>query len=141
MKILLVFTAIFSFTTISCVHHNSNDYAIYDKNGKIIGGNPNYKSRVDGEAVRSSVRSSATELKECYQGELKMSPEAKGKIVMHFEVKSDVISSIDMNSNAGSFSESMIECIKNSLKNKKYPQAPAGSYYEVTYPFIFGKKD
>jgi hypothetical protein len=96
-----------------------------------------WKGQIDREQVRKSIRLSLTDIKKCYEKQLKISPKAKGEIVVEliFGSEGQVQNSRVLSSTIPT-SERMGACMLAGLEKVKYPKAEDG-FASVAYPFVF----
>ncbi len=101
------------------------------------GAEEEFVGTIDREAVRRVVRSALTQFKDCYNREYKSDTKLEGKVVITWEIhekgiakNARIVSSTIKNSNVES-------CVKSRMMTLRFPEPPAGTVAEVTYPFLF----
>lgn len=99
-----------------------------------------FEGTVDKEAVRRVVLANIRQVKACYEAELNKNLGLSGKVVIGWTVqgpgrvqKAWVQSSTLRNSRVEN-------CIRRRLSNWRFPEAPSGSQYTVTYPFVLSAR-
>jgi len=135
-KILIPLTMIL---LTGCAQSSKTTYAAFDKDGNIIAGDKNFKSVVDRNAVREVVKSVFHEIKNCHNVELKLDPKSEGRLDINFEVVNDKVTKIKVRKKEAGISQNLAECVMKVISQKQFPTSPKDNYYEVDYPFIFGK--
>lgn len=92
---------------------------------------------VDKEAVRRTIRDHLKQIRECYETELKKTPDLAGKIVLKWEVndKGRVIST-GVQSDLPKKSE-VGACILAKIETWIFPAPQKGQTVHIVYPFVF----
>ncbi|OFZ30375.1 MAG: hypothetical protein A2622_08160 [Bdellovibrionales bacterium RIFCSPHIGHO2_01_FULL_40_29] len=103
------------------------------------GAEEEFSGSIDREAVRRVVRSALQSFKACYDREYKKDSKLEGKVVIVWDIHERGIarnarlvkgkSTLD--------NPSVEECVRARLVALRFPEPPAGTVAEVTYPFLF----
>lgn len=95
---------------------------------------------MDREAIRRVILNNKSAIRSCYERELQRKPDLYGKIVLQWyimekgRVSDAKVKENDMGSNA------VAECIISRLRTWRFPEPPAGTIGEVSYPFVFSSQ-
>jgi outer membrane biosynthesis protein TonB len=102
------------------------------------GSDAGWEGTIDREAVRRVIRSILSQIKSCYERQLRMKPNLEGKIVVQFEIMSQGrVRSAKTKSTA--LNDGAVEsCVANLIKDQRFPEPPPGTIALVDYPFVFG---
>ncbi|MBC7467124.1 MAG: AgmX/PglI C-terminal domain-containing protein [Bdellovibrio sp.] len=94
---------------------------------------------IDREAVRRVVRSALTAFKSCYEREYKKDSKLEGKVYIVWEIiEKGVAVNARVDKAKSTINNSAVEeCVRTRLLALRFPEPPAGSKAEVTYPFMF----
>ncbi|MFZ3228700.1 MAG: AgmX/PglI C-terminal domain-containing protein [Pseudobdellovibrio sp.] len=103
------------------------------------GAEEDFSGSIDKEAVRRVVRSALTSFKACYDREYKKDSKLEGKVVIVWEIhEKGIAKNARVVKDKSSISNSSVEeCVRSRLLALRFPEPPAGSVAEVTYPFMF----
>jgi pSer/pThr/pTyr-binding forkhead associated (FHA) protein len=104
------------------------------------GGNEEaFTGSIDKEAVRRVVKAALREFKACYEREYRMNSKLEGKVVISWEIhEQGVAKNASVVRAKSTINNAAVEdCVKNRMLALKFPEPPAGTTAEVTYPFIF----
>ncbi len=96
---------------------------------------------VDREQVRRVVRSILSQIKGCFDRALVMNSGLEGKIVILWEVGEQGRVRAAKVKEAAEEMRGVALCAMGKIRAQKFPDPPAGSYYEVSYPFLMSKLD
>lgn len=98
-----------------------------------------FTGSIDKEAVRRVVKAALREFKACYEREYRMNSKLEGKVVISWEIhEQGVAKNASVVRAKSTINNAAVEdCVKNRMMALKFPEPPAGTTAEVTYPFIF----
>lgn len=93
------------------------------------------------EVVQKKVKDHMKEITSCYSASLKKNPEIEGKIVVDWEINdAGEVIKISVNGDKTTLNDSTLHsCITDKFKTWKFPPAPKGQIFAISYPFIFSK--
>jgi pSer/pThr/pTyr-binding forkhead associated (FHA) protein len=109
-------------------------------NIEVGGSGAAFVGSVDREAVRRVVRSIYAQIKNCYERGLRSNSDLEGKIVVHWEVADQGHVVTAKVKDAPGELRSIAECVAIRIRDQRFPEPPAGSIYEVDFPFMMGKQ-
>lgn len=94
---------------------------------------------IDKEAVRRVVRHALPLFKACYEREYRKDTSLKGRIVVRWEIdENGTAKNAKILTDESSLNNVPVqECVKLRMLGLKFPETPAGTFAEVTYPFLF----
>lgn len=98
-----------------------------------------WSGTIDKEAVRRVVRSALSQFKACYERELRKDTRIEGKVVIVWQIHAGGIAknaTVD-HGKSTIHNSSVEECVRLRMMSLRFPEPPAGSFAEVTYPFYF----
>lgn len=96
------------------------------------------QSAVNQEKIRLTIKNHLGEVRRCYNDGLKKTPDAKGKVVVDFEIDDHgrVIKS-GVNESSTTLRDREIQsCITGKVVTWKFPPADKGKTVAVNYPFM-----
>ena len=93
---------------------------------------------IDREQVRRVIRSILSQIKSCYERQLRSNPDLEGKIVIRFDIHAEGKIKSSAPVDATGVMKVVGECVAARIKEQRMPEPPEGSYAEVDYPFVFG---
>ena len=103
------------------------------------GAEEDFVGSIDREAVRRAVKSAMSAFKACYERELKKDSKLEGKVVISWEIHEKGVGKnskvVKDKSTIGN--SSVEECVRERILAIRYPEPPAGTVAEVTFPFLF----
>ncbi len=103
------------------------------------GAEEEFSGSIDREAVRRVVRSALASFKSCYDREYKRDSKLEGKVVIAWDIHEKGIAKnarlVKEKSTLGN--SAVEECVRGRLLALRFPEPPAGTIAEVTYPFLF----
>lgn len=103
------------------------------------GAEEEFSGSIDREAVRRVVRSALQSFKDCYNREFKKDSKLEGKVVIAWDIHEKGIAKnarlVKDKSTMGN--AAVEECVRGRLLALRFPEPPAGTVAEVTYPFLF----
>lgn len=103
------------------------------------GAEEEFSGSIDREAVRRVVRSALAAFKSCYDREYKRDSKLEGKVVIAWDIHEKGIAKnarlVKEKSTLGN--AAVEECVRGRLLALRFPEPPAGTIAEVTYPFLF----
>ena len=93
----------------------------------------------ESEAIRRTVRSHLSEVKNCYASAMKKNPGLKGKMVLDWDVNDKgAVTKAALNEKKSTLNnEDVTKCITEKLMGWKFPAAEVGKTISVSYPFDF----
>lgn len=103
------------------------------------GAEEEFSGSIDREAVRRVVRSALPSFKACYEREYKKDSKLEGKVYIVWEIhEKGVAMNARVDKAKSTINNSAVEeCVRSRLLALRFPEPPAGSMAEVTYPFMF----
>lgn len=103
------------------------------------GAEEEFSGSIDREAVRRVVRSALAAFKSCYDREFKKDTKLEGKVVVSWEIHAKgVAKNAQVVKSKSTIGNSAVEeCVRSRMLSLRFPEPPAGSFAEVTYPFLF----
>ncbi|MBC7421775.1 MAG: AgmX/PglI C-terminal domain-containing protein [Bdellovibrio sp.] len=103
------------------------------------GAEEEFSGSIDREAVRRVVRSALSAFKSCYDREFKKDTKLEGKVVISWEIhEKGVAKNAQVVHSKSTIGNSAVEeCVRSRMLSLRFPEPPAGSFAEVTYPFLF----
>jgi len=122
---------------------NAGYGAIGDGNGKgrvtidVPGTTAEFVGTIDREAVRRVIRSILTQIRACYEKQLRSNPTLSGKVVITFEIADQgrVTSSRPKSSTLSD--PEVGRCVAARIQAQRFPEPPSGTIAVVDYPFVF----
>jgi hypothetical protein len=101
------------------------------------GAGEDIRGTIDREAIRRVIRANLSSIRACYEKELNRHPDLMGKIVLTWEIgeQGRVISASTKSNELGN--KDVADCITEKLKTWRFPEPPANTTAEVSYPFLF----
>ncbi len=103
------------------------------------GAEEEFVGSIDREAVRRAVRSALSAFKACYDREYRKDTKLEGKVVIAWEIhEKGVARNARVVKDKSSIGNSTVEeCVRARMLTLRFPEPPAGTVAEVTYPFLF----
>lgn len=103
------------------------------------GAEEEFTGSIDREAVRRAVRSAMSAFKACYEREYKKDTKLEGKVVVAWEIHEKGIgkNSVVVKDKSTIGNSAVENCVRERVLTIRYPEPPAGTFAEVTYPFVF----
>ncbi len=103
------------------------------------GAEAEFSGSIDKEAVRRVVKSALGQFKACYEREYKKDSKLEGKVVIAWEIhEKGVAKNARVVKDKSTISNSAVEeCVRSRLVGLRFPEPPAGTFADVTYPFVF----
>ncbi len=100
-----------------------------------------WEGTIDREAVRRVIKSILTQIKSCYERELRVKKGLEGKVVIQFEIMEQgrVRSAKTKTSSMGN--ANVESCVAARIREARFPEPPPGSVAVVDYPFVFGAQE
>lgn len=93
---------------------------------------------IDKEAVRRVIRSILSQIKSCYERQLRSNSGLEGKVVIQFEIEEQGRVRV-AKTKTTSLSDATVEsCVASRIKEQRFPEPPPGTIAVVDYPFVFG---
>jgi outer membrane biosynthesis protein TonB len=122
---------------------NAGYGAVGDGDGKgrvtidVPGTNAEFVGTIDREAVRRVIRSILSQIRACYEKQLRLNPTLSGKVVITFEIAEQgrVTSAVPKSSSLPD--PEVGRCVAARIKSQRFPEPPAGTIAVVDYPFVF----
>ncbi len=103
------------------------------------GAEESFVGSIDKEAVRRAVLSARAAYKACYDREYKKDTALSGKVMISWEIHDGGIAkNARVVSGKSTLNNSAVEnCVRDRIMTIRYPEPPAGTVAEVTFPFAF----
>jgi len=94
---------------------------------------------IDREAVRRAIRNSIQLIKACYDREYRKDTRLEGKVVVRFEIHERGVARNSSVDSGGSTlkNASVQDCVRRRILEIRFPEPPAGTVAEISYPFSF----
>jgi hypothetical protein len=102
------------------------------------GSDAGWEGTIDREAVRRVIRGILSQIKSCYERQLRMKPNLEGKIVIQFEIMSQGRVRTAKTKSSALNDGAVESCVANLIKDQRFPEPPPGTIALVDYPFVFG---
>lgn len=119
---------------------SGNGFGSKDSVGIVAGGSEeDFVGSIDREAVRRAVRSATAAFKACYEREYKKDSNLEGKVVIAWEIhERGVAQNARVVRDKTTIGNSAVEnCVRERMLSIRFPEPPAGTVAEVTFPFVF----
>lgn len=119
---------------------SGNGFGEKDQVGISAGGaEEDFVGTIDREAVRRVVRSALSAFKACYDREYKSDTRLEGKVVVTWEIhERGVAKNARIVGGKSTIDNAKVEeCVRLRMLTLRFPEPPAGTVAEVTYPFLF----
>lgn len=102
------------------------------------GADAEFIGTIDKEAVRRVIRSIISQIKSCYERQLRSNSSLEGKIVIQFEIEEQGRVRV-ASTKSTSLNDSNVEsCVAARIKEQRFPEPPPGTVAVVDFPFVFG---
>jgi TonB family protein len=104
---------------------------------KALGGQPLIKGSLSREEIQKVIRANLDQIVQCYQQELRPSPNLASKVVVRFVIGPDggvTRAEVKKTTLADPRVES---CMLEKIRAWGFPKPPGGGIVDVTYPFVF----
>jgi len=103
------------------------------------GSEESFAGSIDREAVRRTVRQALAQFKACYEREYRKNTKIAGKVVVKWDIddkgtakNAHIVKNVSTINN-----ESVEECVRLRMLSLKFPEAPPGTWAEISFPFLF----
>lgn len=95
---------------------------------------------IDREAVRRVIRTILSQIKSCYERQLRVNSTLEGKIVIQFEIEEQGRVRA-AKTKSTSLNDAQVEsCVASRIREQRFPEPPPGTVAVVDYPFVFGSQ-
>jgi pSer/pThr/pTyr-binding forkhead associated (FHA) protein len=117
--------------------------AVGDGDGKgrvsidIPGNNVEFVGTIDREAVRRVIRSILSQIRSCYEKQLRLNPSLGGKLVITFEIAEQGRVALSKPKTSTLDDPEVGRCVAARIQAQRFPEPPAGTIAVVDYPFVF----
>lgn len=103
------------------------------------GAEEEFSGSIDKEAVRRVVKSALNSFKACYEREYKKDSKLEGKVMIAWEIhEKGIAKNARVIKEKSSMNNATVEeCVRSRLVALRFPEPPAGTFADVTYPFVF----
>lgn len=103
------------------------------------GAEEEFVGTIDREAVRRAIRNSIQMIKACYDREYRKDTRLQGKVVVKFEIhERGVAKNSSVDSGGSTLKNSTVQdCVRRRILEIRFPEPPAGTVAEISYPFSF----
>ena len=103
------------------------------------GAEEEFVGSIDREAVRRVVRSGIPSFKSCYEREYKKDSKLTGKVTIAWEIhEKGIAMNVHVDKSKTTINNTSVEeCVRSRLATLRFPEPPAGSMAEVSFPFVF----
>ena len=103
------------------------------------GAEEEFVGSIDREAVRRVVKSAISAFKACYDREYRKNTKLEGKVVISWEIhERGTAKNAKVIKDKSTLDNSTVEeCVRARMLTLRFPEPPAGTIAEVTYPFLF----
>ncbi len=94
---------------------------------------------IDKEAVRRAIRSALPAFKRCFEREYSLDTKLEGKVFITWEIhERGVAKNAKIVKEKSTINNSIVEeCVRAQVMDLKYPEPPAGTLADISYPFVF----
>jgi TonB family protein len=92
---------------------------------------------LDRDIIKRVIRSHLSEIKYCYERELRKDPKLRGSVDVRFTIGPTGSVSASMTPRNTTGSEALESCLAKAVKRWKFPKPTGGGIVVVTYPFVF----
>jgi len=122
---------------------NAGYGAVGDGDGKgrvtidVPGTNAEFVGTIDREAVRRVIRSILSQIRSCYEKQLRLNPTLGGKIVVTFEIAERGQVTVSAPKTSTLPDPEVGRCVAARIQSQRFPEPPAGTIAVVDYPFVF----
>lgn len=99
-----------------------------------------WEGTIDREAVRRVIRSILSQIKSCYERQLRVKSDLEGKVVIEFEIIEQGRVRIAKTKSSTMNDPTVESCVAGRIKSARFPEPPTGTIAVVDYPFVFGKQ-
>ena len=104
------------------------------------GTDADFVGTIDREAVRRVIRSILSQIKSCYERQLRSNSSLEGKVVIQFEIEEQGRVRI-AKTKTSSINDTTVEsCVASRIREQRFPEPPPGTVAVVDYPFIFNSQ-
>lgn len=100
-----------------------------------------WEGTIDREAVRRVIRSILTQIKSCYERELRVKKGLEGKVVIQFEIMEQGRVRTAKTKSSSMGNPNVESCVAARIREARFPEPPPGSIAVVDYPFVFGAQE
>lgn len=97
-----------------------------------------WEGTIDREAVRRVIRSILSQIKSCYERQLRSNSQLEGKVVIQFEIGAQGRVDVAKTRSTTLNDATTESCVAARIKEARFPEPPPGSIAVVDYPFVFG---
>ncbi len=103
------------------------------------GAEEEFVGSIDREAVRRVVKSAISAFKACYDREYRRDTKLEGKVVISWEIhEKGIARNAKVLKDKSTLGNTTVEeCVRARMLTLRFPEPPAGTIAEVTYPFLF----
>lgn len=102
------------------------------------GSDAEFVGSIDREAVRRVIRSILSEIKSCYERQLRSNSSLEGKVVIQFEIEEQGRVRVAKTKSSSLNSSEVESCVASRIKEQRFPEPPSGVTAVVDFPFVFG---
>jgi pSer/pThr/pTyr-binding forkhead associated (FHA) protein len=99
-----------------------------------------WEGTIDREAVRRVIRSILSQIKSCYERQLRVKSDLEGKVVIEFEIIEQGRVRVAKTKSSTMNDPTVESCVAGRIKSARFPEPPTGTIAVVDYPFVFGKQ-
>ncbi len=105
------------------------------------GAEEGWEGTIDREAVRRVIKSILSQIKSCYERELRVRKGLEGKVVIQFEIMEQGRVRTAKTKSSSMGNPTVESCVAARIREARFPEPPPGSVAVVDYPFVFGAQD
>lgn len=102
------------------------------------GADAEFVGTIDKEAVRRVIRSIISQIKSCYERQLRSDTSLEGKIVIQFEIEEQGRVRVASTKSTSMNNSAVESCVASRIKEQRFPEPPPGTVAVVDFPFVFG---
>jgi outer membrane biosynthesis protein TonB len=102
------------------------------------GTDADFVGTIDKEAVRRVIRSILSQIKSCYERQLRSNSNLEGKVIITFEIEEQGRVRIAKTKTSTLGDSNVESCVAMRIKEQRFPEPPPGTVAVVDYPFVFG---
>lgn len=94
-------------------------------------------ARISTEYIRSVIRAHLPEIRECYEGGLRLRPDLAGRVVIRFTIAQDGSVPLAEVTQTTLHEPSVETCMVDRVLGFRFPPIPRAGPISVNYPFVF----
>jgi hypothetical protein len=100
-----------------------------------------WEGSIDREAVRRVIRSISSQIRSCYERQLRSDDTLRGKIVIKFEIVEQGRVRASRASSSSMNNPTVENCVAARIREARFPEPPTGTVAVIDFPFVFTKQE